>query len=130
MSQDFSVALQGFDEAQRKMLRAVRATQPKGALGQGVKDTLLMAQAVAAEVSHIDTGTLIRSHVIYWDGGDRGEVTPSPYNINPKSHKPPSVYGPYEASKGGDHDFYALTMQKIQPRVSATVSARIESYIG
>lgn len=130
MSQDLKIVLQGFDEAQRTMLRAVRATQPKGALGQGVKDELLIAQSEAASASHIDTGTLIRSHVIYWDGGDTGEVTPSPYNLNPKSQKPPSIYGPHEAARGGDHDFYAVALSKILPRVGATVSARIESYIG
>lgn len=129
MSQDFTVALQGFDKAQRMMLRAVRATQPKGALGQAVKDSLLLAQAYAAEESHVDTGTLIRSHIILWDGGDRGEVTPSPYNTNPKSNKPPSAYGPYEARKGGDHDFYGLALVRLQPRVPAVVSARIESAI-
>lgn len=128
MSQ-YAVVLKGFDEAQKKMLAAVRATQPRGALGQGVKDTLLLAQAYARDASHIDTGTLIRSHIILWDGGDRGEVTPSPYNINPKSKKPPSVYGPYEAARGGDHDFYAVALQRLQPRVPALVSARIERAI-
>lgn len=129
MSQDIRVILQGFEKTQATMLRAVRATQPKGPVAQAVRDVLLLAQAYAAEESHVWTGTLKRSHMIEWDGGNRGHVTPSPYNINPRSKTPPSVYGPYEATRGGDHDFYGLAVMRVRPRVPAVVGARIERYI-
>lgn len=128
MSQ-YAVILQGFDRAQQTMLRAVRATEPKGALGQAVKDTLLITQRYAAAESHVWTGTLKRSHVIEWDGGNRGYITPSSANINPRSKTPPSIYGPYEAARGGAHDFYALAERAAQPHVSAIVTSRIERYI-
>lgn len=129
MSGDLQVILQGFDRAQQTMLRAVRATEPKGALGESVKDALLITQRYAAAASHVWTGTLKRSHLIEWDGGSRGIITPSPYNINPRSKTPPSVYGPYEAARGGAHDFYALAVTAAVPRIPAVVNSRIERYI-
>lgn len=129
MSQDISVVLKGFDEAQKLMLRAVRATEPKGALGQAVKEVSLLAQAYSAEESHVWTGTLKRSHVIEWDGGNRATVSPSAYNVNPRSKSTPSYYGPYEAARGGEHDFYGLAVARLRPQVGDIVSARIERYI-
>lgn len=109
---DYSVHLEGFDKAQAAMLRAIAAVQPTGALGKAVKEALLMAQAYAAEITHEDTGTLARSHLIQYAGAASGFVYPSPYNINPKSHKPPSYYAIYEESRGGGHAFYARTVDE------------------
>ena len=109
MADDYSVQLQGFEQAQAAMLRAIEAVKPTGALGAAIKEALLMAQAYAAQVTDEDTGTLARSHLIQYDGGS-GFIYPSPYNINPKSHKPPSYYGIYEERRGGAHAFYARTV--------------------
>lgn len=108
---DYSVELQGFREAQAAMLRAVEAVQPSGAMGEATKEALFMAQAYAASITHQDTTTLSLSHLIQYDSSG-GFVYPSPYNINPKSHKPPSYYAIYEENRGGDHAFYARTVDE------------------
>ncbi len=108
---DYSATIKGFKEANDAMRQDIEALQPSGAMGQAVKDALLMAQVYADKVSHIDTGTLHNSHIIQYDGNS-GFVYPSPYNINPKSHKPPSEYGIYEAGRGGMHDFYGRTVDE------------------
>ena len=105
---DYSVTVQGFKEAQDAMLQDIAALQPSGAMGEATKEALFMAQAYAASITHEDTGTLAASHLIQYDGAS-GYVYPSPYNINPKSHKPPSYYAIYEENRGGDHAFYGRT---------------------
>lgn len=109
---DYSIKIQGFERTQAAMLRAVEAVQPTGELGAAVKEALFMVQAYAAEISHEDTGTLSRSHLIQYAGAGSGFVYPSPYNINPKSHKAPSYYAIYEENRGGGHAFYQRTVSE------------------
>lgn len=108
---DYSMKIQGFQEAMEAMLKATAAIKPTGAMGAAVKEALFMVQAYASKISHIWTSTLKRSHLIQYDGAS-GFVYPSPYNINPLSKKPPSFYGPIEESKGGDHAFYGQTVSQ------------------
>lgn len=121
--------IQGMEDAQRIMLRAVQAVDPKGGAGRAVKKALFIAQAYAASITHQDTSTLSRSHIIQYDGGAVGYVQPSPYNINPRSHKPASYYAIYEEARGGAHAFYQRTITEIGPRIVDTVGAEIRREI-
>lgn len=122
---NYSVELQGFEQAQAAMLKAIEAVKPQGELGDAVKDALFMAQAYAAQVTHQDTGTLSRSHLIQYDGGASGFVYPSPYNTNPKSHKPASYYAIYEENRGGGHAFYGRTVAEQGQRILQKTGLRI-----
>jgi len=127
---DYRVQMQGFDQAQAAMKRAVAAVKPDGELGAAVKEALFMAQAYAAQVTHIDTGTLSRSHLIQYTGGADGFVYPSPYNINPKSHKSASYYAIYEENRGGAHAFYARTISEHGQAILAKTGQRVTKAIG
>lgn len=122
---DYSVKLEGFDKAQAAMLKAVEAVKPNGVLGEAVKEALFMVQAYAAQITDQDTGTLARSHLIQYDGGNSGFVYPSPYNINPKSHKPASYYAIYEENRGGGHAFYQRTVDERGQAILTKAGQRI-----
>lgn len=122
---DYRIKLEGFDKTQAAMLKAVKAVEPKGALGAAVKDAVVMVQAYAAQITDQDTGTLARSHLIQYAGEASGFVYPSPYNINPRSNKPASYYAIYEENRGGGHAFYGRTVAEQGQAILTKASLQI-----
>jgi hypothetical protein len=91
MSDDWGIQIKGNKEAQRAMVVATNAVQPRGGLGRAIQFVTLGAVQYAMRVSHIITGALRSSHVPEFEsspGLSRGRVFIDPTAINPMHGKP------------------------------------------
>ena len=77
------------------------------AVGRGAE----RAMAYARRISHVDTGELQASHRANYASSLRAEVYVDPAVTNIKGKKP-GEYSVYEHGRGGDHAFYARTVNE------------------
>lgn len=110
---DWKLQIRGNKEAQRAMIVAANAVQPRGGLGRAIQFVTLGAVQYAQRVSHILTGALRSSHVPEFESGSgisRGRVFIDPAAINPMHGKPVTDYASIEEARGGSHAFYERTV--------------------
>ena len=101
--------IEGKEEVKAELDKAAKVASQGGQMQQAVGIASRRARAYAVEVSHVWTGALKASHTIEQTGA-HAEIYPSPAVINPRTKRSPAEYGPFEHRKGGDHAFYARTM--------------------
>ncbi len=104
--------IEGLQEAQAAVQRAVAVGQSNGPLEAAVRGATLQAQRYAIAATHIDTGTLRAAHTIEVNG-KIGMVYIDPAAINDRTGQYAAVYGPYEHERGGEHAFYERALDDI-----------------
>ena len=130
MSLDDSIGLfirvRNFYKVQAYLRRA--GLQYRGAFRDTIRVLLEDFRAYAASVTHRQTGTLARSHSVFYDSSRlSGYVYPSPSAVKPFNdptrpgaggrYLRASEYGPYEHRRGGSHAFYEMTARHMGPLV-------------
>lgn len=105
--------IKGLQEAQAAVNKASAAVKPKGAFGRAVKHLTIGARSYAVKITHVDSGGLKAAHREKISDL-RGEVFIGP-GSGPSGR--PSVYGPYEHARGGDHAFYERTQDEAGDRL-------------
>ena len=111
------VYLTGDQALTRTLGRISMAVSPAGGLGRAVQATGEALQRYAAQVTHVETGTLAGSHRFTLLGDAAGRVAPGP-DRNPRSGQPASRYAPYEHARGGGHAFYERTLEEAGRRIA------------
>lgn len=116
-----TASVEGYEAARGAVERAIKVAKPEGRMGQAITFATTEAHRYAANVVHVDTGTL-RSALTLRVSGSHGTVGVGP-TINPKSHRPANRYAPFEEGRGGSHAFFERTVAEAGPGV---VSRAIE----
>jgi len=100
----------------------------RGAFRDTIKGLLEEFRVYASRITHRQTGTLARSHIVSYNSSTlAGFVTPSP-NVSKTSdptrlgsgsgrYLRASEYGPFEHQRGGSHAFYDRTAKEMGPQV-------------
>lgn len=108
-----AVDLQGLQEAQLDNIKRIAALKPDSHFGVAVKEVTAALHRYAVTITHvwhIKGGGLRASHRMAFDGL-HGRIYIDPSAVNPRGQKP-SVYGPYEEARGGEHAFYRRTLDE------------------
>lgn len=90
----------------------------RGAFTTYVLEVLNGLRDYAEDVTHQQTGTLARSHVVDYDSRhQRGEIHPDPSFVKPpmgRQGRTQSVedYAGYEHARGGEHAFYERALHE------------------
>lgn len=101
----------GIEAVEQALDDAAKAASQADELGQAVHVAAQHASAYAIQISHVWTGALQESHSIDQKGA-RAVIYPNPGVINPISLQSPAEYAPYEHARGGEHAFYARTVNE------------------
>ena len=104
------IKLEGLPELEAAFVKINRELSESGEAGKVIRLITMRMQRFAPGVTHVITGALRSSHRFQIDGL-RGVVFPDPAVINPDTGKSVSTYAEKEELKGGDHAFYARTVQ-------------------
>lgn len=113
MSEEF--AIKGIQEAQAENAKRIARLQPRGEVGQKIKDLTSSAHRYAVSITHVITGSLRASHRMEIKGL-RGRIYLDPSAVNPRSGQKPAVYGYYENKRGGEHAFYDRTVEEFEQK--------------
>lgn len=116
-------SIKGLQKAQQQNRKMIAALQPAGALGRAIQYGTAAAHRYAVQITHVDTGALRAAHRMSIEGG-KGTVFIGP-GTNPKGGKP-SIYGPYEFARGGEHDAYARTEAEVGDKIGEQMARIIE----
>ena len=115
------VTWRGLQEAQKGMLKKIASMKPGGALDEAVRFATIAAFNYALVITHVETGALRLAHRMKLSrgylgfGGSTGTIyiDPNAPGATRKGRKrvlasrvKPSVYGPAEHNRGGEHAFY------------------------
>lgn len=103
-----NITIRGLQEAQRHNLKMVRSFEPNNALEDVVRDGTVQAHRYAVAITHVWRfmgGALRAAHRMAWAGFAKWQIYIDPVAISPRGQKP-SVYGPFEHARGGEHAFY------------------------
>jgi len=125
VSADLQVEVKGLGRAMAANLRLIAAAKPKGALGQAIKRGLILAHRYVMAITHVDTGTLKKSHRMAIEESiteTRGMISIDPGARNTRTGAFPSVYGPAEHARGGSHAFYQRAEAEIGGRTLAEMA--------
>ena len=91
----------------------------RGAFRDAIKHTLLVLKNYAHYITHRRTGTLARSHTVFYNPRRlAGYVYPSPRYFNIRSSgriQRADEYAVYEHARGATHAFYDRTMTEMGP---------------
>lgn len=131
--------LRGLERLQAANLQLMRAINPRGGLGKGVKVATLYLHKYAVAITHVQTGTLKRSHVMdFASGGVQtyrygipivgkavGRIYINPSARNPVTGQMPYKYGTVEHAKRGSHAFYKRTVDERGKAAAALAMAEI-----
>ncbi len=112
--------LRGLERLQAANRKLMEGINPRGGLGKGVKVATLHLHKHAVAITHVQTGTLKRSHIMdFASGGVQtyrfgipivqkavGRIYINPGATNPVTGERPAEYGPVEHAKRGSHAFY------------------------
>ncbi len=101
--------IQGIQEEQARNLQRIADIKPSGAIGQAVRDALVVTHAYVVDITHVDTGALRAAHRMdYAEEADAatGRISIDESAVNPNDQRP-AEYGLYEHARGGEHAFYA-----------------------
>ncbi len=115
--------LERIQAANRKLLLGISA---KYGLAAGVKTATIILHNYAVGITHVQTGTLQRSHLTdFASGGVQtfrfgfpimnraiGRIYINPAARNPVTGQRPEEYGLLEHRKGGSHAFYRRTVDE------------------
>ena len=119
--------IDGIQEAQKGMLKAIAALKPDSGLGAAVKDGTVAAHRYATSVTHVDTGALRASHTMKISGAS-GQIYPSP-SARRSDGRRPAEYGVYEHARGGAHAFYARTSREGLGQVGQAAERALRRYL-
>lgn len=121
------LSITGLQEAQAANEKRIAVLKPSGELGQAIKDLTITGHRYAVQITHvwIYLGGGLRAAHRMEIKGLRGRIYIDPRAVNPRGQKP-SVYGPYENARGGDHAFYDRTEEMINKDAEKVVARRIE----
>ncbi len=121
--------IRGYWELQAARVQLLEAVNPRGGLGEAVKQATLFLHGYAVSITDVVTGTLASSHLVDFAAGGAetyrykirirdsaaGLIYISPLTVNPFTGDKPSEYGPAEHRKGGSHAFYRRTYEEAGP---------------
>lgn len=108
--------------------RAIAALRPGGAVPQSLAEEAEELRDYAESVTHERSGSLASAHRVETTGLlariylDSGVTNPSGQSVG--------VYGPIEAARGGDHDFYGQTRQRYGDRMGVKVGQTLREIFG
>lgn len=105
------MTIQGLQEAQQANIKVIAAVKPSGGLGRAVQYGTIEAHRIAVSLTHVQTGALRASQRMQVISA-RGIVFIDPSAVNPRHKARPAVYGPVEEARGGEHAFYARTVDQ------------------
>lgn len=124
-----TMTIKGLQEAQQANQRRMAELKPSGAFGRAIQYATATLQRHAIGITHVwkvKGGGLKSSHRMRLEaGGLRGVIYIDPAAVNPRGQRP-SVYGPVEHARGGDHAFYARTVDEAGPQVVRQVSNMVQ----
>lgn len=109
--------IQGLQEAQRAVLKVLAAVKPQAGLGRALKYLAVGAHRYLLSVTHVDTGAYRSSQFVKKESLTQYRIYISPDARNPYGHKP-SIYGPYEERRGGEHAAYRRTVLEGGPQLA------------
>lgn len=109
--QEFRLRLNHLKDVQDQNRRLIRNLRTGGALGRFARAVLLKEQGYMLSIVHVDTGWLKRSLRIQMNSATRGRIYIDGRTRNPRGGRP-SVYGPWENARGGDHAFFDRTIAR------------------
>lgn len=133
--------LRGLERLQAANVQLMKAINPRGGLGRGVKVATLHLHKYAVAITHVQTGTLKRSHIMDFASGgvqtyrfgipivDKavGRIYINPGARNPVTGERPEEYGPMEHAKRGSHAFYKRAVDEQGKAAGALALAEIWS---
>ena len=133
--------LRGLEKLQAANMKLLDGINPKLGLYEGVKVATQLLHRYAINITHVQTGTLKRSHVVDFAAGgvqtfrfgfpivDKaiGRIYINPAARNPVTGAMPVDYGPMEHRKGGSHAFYKRTVDEHGKFAAGVAISRIKS---
>ncbi len=107
------VNIQGLQEAQRANLRRIAALKPDSHFGSAVKNVTAGLHRYAVTITHVwhIKGGALRASQRMSVKGIHGRIYIDRSSVNPRGGRP-SIYGPYEEARGGEHAFYSRTVDE------------------
>ncbi|MEZ4558732.1 MAG: hypothetical protein R3A10_08090 [Caldilineaceae bacterium] len=121
------IKIEGIQEAERGMLKAIAAVKPGTGLGAAVKAGTFEAHRYAKSITHVDTGALKASHYMRIRG-EKGEIFINP-SASRSDGRSPAEYGPYEHARGGSHAFYARVPREHAREIGGAAAAALRRYL-
>lgn len=107
--------IKGLQEVQAAMNKQIAALKPTSNFGKAVKRVTIALQRYAISITHVwpfKGGALRASHRMYLaESGLEGKIYIDPGAMNPRGQRP-SIYGPFEEARGGEHAFYRRTVEE------------------
>jgi hypothetical protein len=117
------LTLRGLQQAQAANNRSIAALKPNNALGRGIVYATTALHRYTVAITHVwryKGGGLRAGHRMQIDQqatSIHGMIYIDPQAVNPRGQKP-SIYGPFEHARGGDHAFYARAVDEAGERVA------------
>lgn len=121
--------IRGLQEAQRGMLKAVRAVKPNGGLGRAILFLTTGAHRYLTTITHVDTGAYRASQMIQNEGPSRMRILVSPSARNPRTRALVSRYAPVEEARGGEHAAYKRTVDYARSNLAPRAAAMLISEV-
>lgn len=149
MTPNIRASIANIQRMQDENLRKIGVLAPQGELGEAVRDVMVGAHRYAVSITHVGRyiqtrtgkyryarpgeaavggGALRASHRMEFaedSAGAKGRVFIDPNTTNPLTGDKPSVYGPGEHRRGGEHAFYARTIGEYGPKALSRAGKRI-----
>lgn len=131
MAYNPQLSIEGIQEATARNNRRIAALKPGGAAEEAARDAIVALHRYAVGITHVGKyeggGALKSSHRMEVNGLE-GMVYIDPSSVSPRRTKRkyrPAEYGVYENERGGEHAFYARTVEEAGPGVVAEVKRRV-----
>lgn len=122
----FSAQVKGIQQAQKVNVQAIRALEPRGSIGQALKEAAVFAHRYLVQVTHVDTGAYQAAHRIELDlRALQAVISPDPSATNPRSGLLVVEYYGYEEARGGDHAAYERTEKEAGDRTAGIMVERV-----
>ena len=133
--------LSGLRKLQAANMKLLAGISPAKGLAEGVKVATQLLHRYAINITHVQTGTLKRSHLADFGSGgvqtfrfgfpivDKaiGRIYINPAAKNPVTGQRPAEYGLLEHRKGGSHAFYKRTVDEHGKFAGGVAIRKIES---
>jgi hypothetical protein len=118
------VNIKGLQEAQERMIRRIAKLKPSSKFGKVIKKATAAALRYLVTITHVDTGALKAAESM--DITElRGGIFLRPGFVGNSGD--PSVYGPFEFARGGDHGAPARTVEEAGPRIARQAIVELRS---
>lgn len=123
------LSIQGLQQAQHGMLRALRGVKPNGALGRAVQFLAAGAHRYLVTVTHVDTGAYRASHISTVEGPAQMRIFVRQNARNPRTRALVTSYAPVEEARGGEHAAYKRTVDyarsNLAPRAARILAGEV-----